>query len=63
MEISQWNNGTENQTKKELKAISETWDNTEHCKSTRIKIPEEDDKEKELENVFEEELWLKISQT
>ena len=54
MEITQSGQQTENQTKKHERNIRDLWDNIKQTNLCIIGIPEEEEKEKGMENVFEE---------
>ena len=54
IEITQSGQQTENQTKKHESNIRDLWDNIKQTNLCIIGIPEEEEKEKGMENVFEE---------
>ena len=54
MEITQSGEQTENQMKKHESNIKDPWDNIKQANLHIIGIPEEEEKEKGIENVFEE---------
>ena len=59
MEITQSGQQIENQMKKYKSNIRDLWDNIKQANLCIIRIPEGEEKEKGIENIFEE-LWLKI---
>ena len=54
MEITQSGQQTENQMKKHKSNIRDLWDNIKQANLCIIGIPEGDEKEKGIENIFEE---------
>ena len=54
MEITQTGQQTERQMKKNKRSIRDLWDNIKWANLCRIGIPEGEEKEKGIENIFEE---------
>ena len=54
MEITQSEQQTENQMKKRESNVRDLWDNIEQASLRIIGIPEQEEKEKGIENIFEE---------
>jgi len=54
IEITQSGQQTENQMKKHERNISDVWDNIKQANLQIIEIPEGEEKEKGIENIFEE---------
>ena len=59
MEITQLGQQRENEMKKHSSNITDLWDNIKQTNLCIIRIPEEEEKVKEIENIFEEfPSWL-----